>query len=334
MAEEQAPPPPVREAMAAESPAMDKGDQAPEAAGPAIVLKEWNPDTPYLKELERAKKENVFVIYLKQKETHGGSPAFYLDCADFFFRKGQEKIGLGVLSNIAELELESAPLLRVLGHRLAQLELLDLSTVVFEKVLKLRPEEPQSYRDLSLVLARKKEYGRAVELLYQIVLKTWDRFEEIEIIALMEINAIIAAARREGKADFPVDPRFIKLLDVDIRIVLTWDTDLTDMDLWVIEPSGEKAFYGHRLTTIGGAVSRDFTQGYGPEEYLLKKTMPGKYKIQANYYGSGAPSLVGAVTLQVEIFTNYGRENEERKSITLRLTEEKEVITVGDIVFK
>ena len=38
----------------------------------------------------------------------------------------------------------------------------------------------------------------------------------------------------------PLDARLIKNLDTDVRIVLTWDADQTDVDLWVTEPSGEK----------------------------------------------------------------------------------------------
>ena len=64
---------------------------------------------------------------------------------------------------------------------------------------------------------------------------------------------------------------------------MTWHADNTDIDLWVTEPSGEKAFYEHNRTTIGGLVSRDFTQGYGPEEYLVRRAAHGTYKIEANY---------------------------------------------------
>jgi Ca-activated chloride channel homolog len=321
------PPAPAKAAGKAES------EQAVGMGEPAISIKEWNPETPYMNALRKAPQNTRIAVYLEQKKAHGDSPAFFLDCADFFFKNGQKDIGLRILSNIAEMELENAQLLRVLGHRLAQLEFLDLSVMIFEEVLKLRPEEPQSYRDLGLVLAGLKNYKRAVDLLYQVVLKEWDRFQEIELVALVEINNIITKAGREGIKGFAIDPRLVKLFDVDIRIVLTWDTDLTDMDLWVIEPSGEKAFFSNRLTTIGGAVSVDFTEGYGPEEYLLRKGMHGVYKIQSNYYGSRAQALVGAVTLQAEIFTNYGRPNEKRKAITLRLTEKQEVITVGEIEF-
>ena len=101
----------------------------------------------------------------------------------------------------------------------------------------------------------------------------------------------------------------------------------------MIEPSGEKSYYGNPLSRIGGRMSRDFTQGYGPEEYLLKKAMKGEYKIETNYFGSSAAKLIGAVTLQVDVFTNYGRENEKHQAITIRLNNNNETINIGSIKF-
>ena len=308
----------------------DDGYQTPE---PTIALKAWNPETPYLKALEKAGKNEMFKTYMAQRKEFGDSPAFFLDCADFFHGKENKALALQVLSNIVELGLEDPALYRVTAHRLAQKDELALAVLLFEKVLKLRPEEPQSYRDLALVLDQMEVFDRAVELLYHVVLNQWDRFDAIEVIALMELNRVLARAERAGKGITLVDKRLTKLLDVDVRIILTWDTDMTDMDLWVTEPSGEKAYYGNNNTTIGGLVSRDFTQGYGPEEYVLKKSMAGQYKLEANFYGTSAPSITGAVTLQVDVFTNYGRSSEKRQTLTIRLTQAKDVVHVGDVTF-
>ena len=57
------------------------------------------------------------------------------------------------------------------------------------------------------------------------------------------------------------------------------------------------------------------------------------YKIQANYFGSQATRLLGAVTVQADVFTNYGRENEQRKSLTLRLKAAQETVPIGEIEF-
>jgi len=313
-------------------PAKEKA-AAGKGTEPAIVLKEWDPKTPYLAALKTAGPKGWFTTYLKERNTWGNSPAFFLDCADFFRRHKRQGQALQILSNIAELELENAALLRILAQRLRQLGYLDLAIALFWEVKKMRPEEPQSWRDLALALEDKKEYRKACELLYHVVLNQWDRFDEIEIIALLELNHIIPKARAAGAALAKIDPRLLQKLDLDVRIVMTWDADLTDMDLWVSEPSREKAYYGHNLTTIGGLVSRDFTQGYGPEEYVLKKAMPGMYKIESNFFGSQAQSLIGAVTMQVDIFTNYGRADEKKKSLTFRLTQNKETFTIGEIEF-
>ena len=118
-----------------------------------------------------------------------------------------------------------------------------------------------------------------------------------------------------------------------MRIILTWDADMTDMDLWITEPSGEQASYNNNRTQIGGMVSRDFTQGYGPEEYLLKKSMKGNHAIDVDYFSESAPSILAPVTLQVEVFTHYGRADEEKKTLTVRLEENKDRLRVGKITF-
>jgi hypothetical protein len=170
---------------------------------PTISIKSWDPDTPYLKSLKTSSAAKQFTVYMDQRGEYGNSPAFYLDCADFFFNEKKDELAVQILSNIAELELENASLLRILAHRLSQIGMLEESITLFEGVLKMRSEEPQSYRDLALAISRRAEglqkdnsntekccndFQRAIELLYQIVVKRWDRFEEIEIIALMELN--------------------------------------------------------------------------------------------------------------------------------------------------
>jgi hypothetical protein len=315
------------------SKAMDKEESSSSRpVNPGVAIKPWQPDTPYVKKIKAAK--DPYSAYLDEKAEYLMSPAFYLDCADVFLDLKHKDTALQVLSNIAELELENPALMRVLAHRLAQIDELAISAAIFEEVLEMRREEPQSYRDLALVLGRMGEYVRAVELLYEVVLKKWDgRFPEIEVIALEELNNMIVKGKRNGIKDFKVDERLIKPIDVDLRIVMTWDADLTDMDLWVMEPSGEKAFYSYPRTQIGGLVSRDFTQGYGPEEYMIKKARHGMYEVKTNFYGSRSQKVAGAVTLQVDLFSNYGRENEKLRSVTLRLTGNKETFTVADIEF-
>jgi len=319
----------------------------------SISLKPWDPATPYLAAMKKAGPEKAYSVYLAERATYADRPAFYLDCADYLLRLKQRDLGVRVLTSVLELQLEDARLLRVVAHRLQQIGEWDLAVALFEKVLRLRPEEPQSSRDLALALAERADarrakspgrrtdiaadYGRALTLLGDVVIRPWDgRFADIETIALMEANRILAVLEREKlplRAN-PIDARLRQLLDVDVRIVLTWDTDNTDMDLWVTEPGGEKCFYGYNRTSMGGRISHDFTGGYGPEEYMVHRGVAGAYTVQANFYGSRAASLTGPTTLQATVFTNYGRTNEKREALTLRLTGNREVVDVGSVRFE
>jgi hypothetical protein len=202
----------------------------------------------------------------------------------------------------------------------------------------------KSHRDLALVLAQRMDQSkdvrdgvRAAELFYQVILGRWDRFSEVETIVVMELNQLLMKMAKIDQKSMErvkfVDARLIKLLDLDVRITLSWDADNTDVDLHIIEPSGEEAFYGHNLTTLGGLVSRDFTQGYGPEEYVIHRAMPGIYQIRCHYYGSGQQTLMGPATVTANVITNYGRPNEHNQLLTLRLSSVNETVDIGAITF-
>ena len=294
----------------------------------SIRLKKWTPDAPYSKRMQKAKSEELYRVYLNEKANFLDSTAFFLDTADIFFDKGLPELAVRVLSNLAEMDLENRHILRILGLRLLQAGQAKLAIPVFEKVLELSPEEPQSYRDLGLAYAADGQYQKAVDSLYEVVTRPWHgRFPEVELIALAELNAIASGRKLDTSK---IDSRLLKNIPLDLRVVLTWDADNTDIDLWVTDPNGERAFYRNRLTYQGGRMSADFTGGYGPEEFSLKSAKPGKYKIEAQFYGHRQQIVAGATTLQVSLITKFATREQQEKRVTLRLKGQNEVIFVGE----
>ena len=299
-----------------------------------IQLKKWEPDAVYATRMRAAADDNVYRVYLDERAGYLNSTAFFLDAADILFDKKQPQLAIRVLTNLAEMDLENRHILRILGYRLLQAGEAKLAIPVFRKVLELSPEEPQSYRDLGLALNADRQYQQAIDMLYEVVAKPWHgRFPDIEIITLAELNAIIAI--QGGRLDAGrIDPRLVKNLPLDLRVVLTWDADNTDIDLWVTDPNGEKAFYGHQLTYQGGRMSLDFTGGYGPEEFSLKRAKPGKYKVEAQYFGDRRQAVTGPTTLQVRLATRFGTSEQKEQSVTLRLKGRQETIFVGEFDVK
>ncbi len=319
---------------------MEVGEPAPadvSSQGARIDIQPWTPDTPYLTAMRQA-GDGAYAAYLEQRPQYSGSPAFFLDCGDHLLSAGQRQLGLRVLSNLEEMALDDPALLRMYAWRLAHAGELDAAIGILEKVLLLRQDEPQSWRDLALLLGDRWERdgdqadaARAVALLYEVVQRQWERFPEIEIIALMELNRLLQRTEAAGVQVPPIDPRLRRLLDLDLRISMSWDSDLTDVDLHVLEPTGEHAYYAHQQTAIGGLVSRDFRDGYGPEEYVLRRAVPGDYSVKARYYGSHQQTLTGPCTVLVHVFTDYGRDTEARRVLILRLERPGDEIPVGQV---
>ncbi len=296
----------------------------------SIRLRTWEPDAAYATRMRNAAAADVYRVYLDERGGYLNSTAFFLDAADILFDRQQPALALRVLSNLAEMDLENRHILRVLGHRLLQSRQVRLALPVFRKVLELSPEEPQSYRDLGLAYAADRQWQKAVDLLHAVVIKPWHgRFPDVEIIALAELNAIVATAPERPDTS-RIDPRLLKNLPLDLRAVLTWDADNTDIDLWVTDPNGERAYYGNRLTWQGGRMSLDFTGGYGPEEFALKRAKPGKYRIEAQYFGDRQQKVTGPTTLQLTLTTQFGSAAQKDQAITLRLKGRSETLFVGE----
>jgi Ca-activated chloride channel homolog len=298
--------------------------------GMSIQLQKWQPDAPYVARMRAASASDAYRIYLDEKPAYLNSTAFFLDAADLLIEKNQHDLAVRVLTNLAEMDLENRHILRILGHRLLQAKVPALAIPVFKKVLALSPEEPQSYRDLGLALAAAGQHQAAVEALYEVVIRPWhNRFPGVELIALAELNAIAATSPRKLDTS-RFDTRLVRNLPLDLRVVLTWDADNTDIDLWVTDPDQDKAYYGNPNTRQGGRMSADFTGGYGPEEFSLKSAKPGKYKIEAQYYGDARQNVTGPTTLQVKLATHFGQAKQEEKIVTLRLKSQRDLIYVGE----
>ncbi len=331
-------PVPIRMNESSNERVTQKSMIAPSETTPiGIALKKWRSDAPYIARMRNATAEEIYPIYLDEKPSYENSSAFFLDAADMLIDKGQKDLALRVLSNLVEMDLDNAHLLRILGYRLLQLKAYSQAIEVFQKVVPLSPEEPQTYRDLGLAYAQAGNDQKAINTLNEVIERPWDsRFAEIELIALAEMNAIIAQASEEKKTldVSAIDPAFLKNMPLDLRAVLTWDADNSDMDLWVTDPNGEKCYYGHRFTYQGGRMSRDFTGGYGPEEFSLKIAKKGKYRVEANFYGNRQQNVASSTTLQLKLTTHFGTKMAHDQEVTLRLKERGETVFVGEFEVK
>jgi hypothetical protein len=310
------------------SAADQKSSGGANSGNTTIALQTWQASSVYLQRLRAAAPGQRYAIYLDERPGYTRSTAFFLDMAEMFFAAGQAELGLRIVSNLAEMDLKNRQVLRILAFRLMAAGQLQSALPVLEQVLQLAPDEPQSWRDLALALDRAGQHQRAVELLWEVASRPWPHAGAgIGEVALAELNTI--AARHPRLNLQMVDPVGLQAMPVALRVLLSWDTDNTDIDLWVVDPDGETCSYERRLTRQGGRLTSDNTEGYGPEEFVLRVAKPGVYVVKANYYGHRQQVLVGATTVMAQLSTGWGTPLQKDQQIVLRLEGRRDVVTVG-----
>eukprot|EP01126_Amoeba_proteus_P001804 TRINITY_DN10551_c0_g1_i2.p1 TRINITY_DN10551_c0_g1~~TRINITY_DN10551_c0_g1_i2.p1 ORF type:complete len:195 (+),score=44.42 TRINITY_DN10551_c0_g1_i2:108-692(+) len=188
-----------------------------------------------------------------------------------------------------------------------------------------------------------EDVQKALSLLVKVIQGEWDiRFTQLEVIGLSDLHGMCTGL--EWYRDVVVNTDVYKMLmhydlpiniilGLDLRIVLTWDMDMTDLELHVTEPNGEHchSFYNHTIN--GGMLTKDMGCGLGPEVYLIRKAIPGDYRVEVKLFSSRGKTVLRPVTAMVRIYINYGKKNTEEYLTLNFLKEEKQVVHVATVTF-
>jgi hypothetical protein len=297
--------------------------------GPTLTLQPWASDRPYIKAYGNS-TDGFQSTFEAQEAKHGSLPAFYLDTAEWMYSKGMKDDAKRMAESALELPSKNNVTLDILASRLLRYGSVDRAIGLLERLVELEPDRPQPRRSLALALvkragsrtddAAKADLSRALTLLAEIVNRPWDNaYQGMELVALFDANMIISKLREMGVTQFPIDPRLIAGMESDIRVVVDWNTQATDMDLWVDEPNGERVIYSDQRSSSGGHLSDDMTAGYGPEQYFIRTAPKGEYTIRMNTYATDRLNPNGATNVTVRIIRNAGRSNQTEEMIDLEI---------------
>ena len=119
----------------------------------------------------------------------------------------------------------------------------------------------------------------------------------------------------------------------DIVLIINWNTNNTDVDLHVVEPTGEECYYSNRNTKIGGKLTIDVRQGYGPEMYVLRHAVDGRYRVRLNYFADDDTKTSSKTKVYLDFYRNWGRPDEKmtRKTVVLERRKDNEDVLVFDV---
>ena len=175
----------------------------------------------------------------------------------------------------------------------------------------------------------------ALQYLWKVANTDYPRFHSIRLTALHEFNhwlARTALSKRPDLKQMGVPAALIADVPLGLRVVLGWNLDNVDMDLWVRDPLGEWAYYSQRQTRSGGQMSDDFTQGYGPETFTIARALPGTYTVYVHYYADHQQKLSVPSAVYLDLYSPYQGDATSVQSTMRALKAGEEQHLIGEFV--
>ncbi len=219
---------------------------------------------------------------------------------------GNETEAARAFASLIEIAPAKPELLQRAGLLLLRAGRARLAETPLRRALELRPDRANSYRHLALMLWREgrvEEAARVLESATRQQFPGW--YGGVQRVIREELGYVYRAwARKDPSRKNEIADR-AREHDVDLsrndalRVTLAWETDANDVDLHVVDPSGEECYYGHKETRSGLDLYEDITQGLGPEVIRTSALKGGTYHIGVRYFAAGPMGISRGVVVVV-----------------------------------
>jgi hypothetical protein len=208
--------------------------------------------------------------------------------------------------SIVDLYPGRADMRRLAAARLERLGELHTWLVLdsYGRALEERNEDPAGHRLYAFALLRAGYYQEAFDALVDGL--AWARSapktRPLEPVLLADLGIIAAAWIRRWPEQEAYVREALRVHEAELattpslRFVLSWDSELADLDLHVRDGLGWHAFYRSKALASGGALSDDMDAGYGLEAFTIDGAATAfPYRLEVGYYARGATQGTGKI---------------------------------------
>ena len=253
---------------------------------------------------------------------------------------GGSSDALRVLSTRVEHDPGNLDIVRAVAAEASALGFGGHAWHLWRRVVDRRPDEPQGLAAMARALHAAR-YDAAAVVCYEAALAQTDTSQggAFRRATLFEYVHLLKGLRRgdagvaEAVGPRPFDAWTTRRLGqlshelgmyaADLVVILTWNTDRTDVDLHLRDAHGQHCYFKARKTAMGGRLSEDVTRGYGPEIFVLPRAAAGRYRVGVKYFGRDRNRLKEPVAAEVTVYRGWGRSTGtvERRTRVLERTD-------------
>lgn len=176
----------------------------------------------------------------------------------------------------------------------------------YGRAIEEKGDDPTGYRLFAFALLRAGYFKESFEALVDGL--AWARSEPrtraLEPVLLEDLGLVAAAWIRRWPEQEGYVREALRVHEAELatrpslRFVLSWDSELADLDLHVRDGLGWHAFYRHKTLDSGGRLSDDMDAGYGIEAFTIDGAAAAfPYRVEVGYYARGATHGAGKLEI-------------------------------------
>ncbi len=291
----------------------------------------------YIKDYKNANSitEAKKTFFKLQKNIYELSIPFYIESYNYF-KKLDYNFAVEILKTVSQKAKDNPKALKTIVYKLEESGDYEKAKIIYKRLLNIRPEDEQTYRDLALIYIENKEYELAASM-YNKMLK--NKIPNVNVLGLQETIVNEASHLYWTKADkliltdFPLKTlkTFIpendwKNFGYDYRIVFDWNDPAVEFNIQFVDPKNKYFNWSHTIIDDKEILEDELNYGYNTEEFIIEKSDKGDWIINIENYSiedNNNPTYI-----KYTVYKNYGRPNEIRKVELLDLSKLKQKVTL------
>jgi len=267
----------------------------------------------------------AFRIYKTLESRFNKNSNFYMDMVRYFDKKYKNKNYTRlILRDLEKFDTNNPETLKSIAYKYQELNLHLDALLIYKRLMKIKPNHAQSYRDLANTYVHLKQYKNAWKI-YTYYLKKGFSLEKNAIGDMMISEMKALYLLRKESANINDKLAFINL-DVDdtsdVRIVFEWNTSDAEFSFEFVNQNEQSYVIDHTLHESNDLIIDEKLKGYNSKQYIINPLSAGDWLVNLNYYGNkkNTPTF-----LKVTTYYNWGRfyQTETIKVFELELENRK-----------
>ncbi|MDO6741555.1 MULTISPECIES: hypothetical protein [Polaribacter] len=269
---------------------------------------------PFLDKYKKISKEKeALELFENTYKKDKNNKDYFLNIYKYFKDKKFDNTFLSEILSTYEKEANNNPeTLKAIAYKYQEINEDKKAIEVYKKIIKLRPNYLQSFRDLANAFLEQKEYNEFWKTYHYFLNKGYkvkeDDIGEIiasEIITVYNLDIENDNNRKKIKIENPN-----KNVKSDVRLVFEWNTTEAEFIIEFVNPYLATYKIENSFKENQSLIKDQKIKGYTSKEIFIDKLIPGFYLVNLTYLGNKQEK---PTTFKITTYYNWGKENQSKK---------------------